>query len=342
MELISQGLEWLSMNPLARVILGLIFILVFGGVYFRFTSGSGRIIFLAICAIAISLFIVSPLLNIIALFLILVGALFTRSIRIPGEVGYTPAIVRMEGGGIKRGLSPAEGAVLLGIPFHISLTVAILGMLQKGMLKQLDDIPLKVELAEELRTRKNAVSIEARRDARRMAAQELKIAIQPYEDLLIEFFEDQSEGSILDFNFGIVLRPFVRSVVTRLGGYSLEETRQYYRLIIQRAPLEARSDGELTHDKERVFDRNFGWILLHEDMQQIFDDEHFSYLPGWLRESGDRALAGGATFAEWVGRLIQSMKASIPPGSFDFERALETNTVTGKLLDDIVKATYFG
>jgi hypothetical protein len=289
---------------------------------------------------AIAVFIVNPLLQLLALLVFLIGLFLTR--KSANEFAeYSPAIVRMEGGGIKRGLLPAEASVLLGMPFHTSLSVAILGMLQKGILKQIQTTPLEVELAGALQTRGKDLSLEARRDARRHAAQSMKIVIQPYEELLIEFLEDQQDGAVTNFHYGIILRPFVHSVVNRLGGYNLEETKQYYRLIIQRAPREARSEGELTVEKQRVFDRNFGWILLNEDMQSIFDDGETSYAPRWIRESGDLRKGLGRSFAQWVAALMESMKATLPETAFELERITEPNTVAGRLFDDILKATFF-
>jgi hypothetical protein len=71
-----------------------------------------------------------------------------------------------------------------------------------------------------------------------------------------------------------------------VGGYSLEETRAYYRLIIERAPREARSDGKQTFDRQKVFDRNFGWVLLGEDFAAVLDQPDYSYVPVWQRQQG--------------------------------------------------------
>lgn len=340
MEITSLALDWIAIHPLAQFIIGLLLLVTSRAFYDRITHGTGKFGLSLMILMAIAVFIVNPLVQLLALLVFLSGLFLTRE-RANELAEYRPAIVRMEGGGIKRGLSPAEASVLLGMPFHISLSVAILGMLQKGILKQIQHTPLKVELADSLQTRGKDLSLEARRDARRQAGQLMKIVIQPYEELLIEFLEDQQDGAVTDFHYGIILRPFVHSVVTRLGGYNLEETKQYYRLIIQRAPREARSEGELTVEKERVFDRNFGWILLNEDMQSIFDDGETSYTPRWIRASSDLRNGVDRSFAQWVTALMESMKATLPEEAFEFERLAESNTVAGRLFDDVLKATFF-
>ncbi len=208
---------------------------------------------------------------------------------------YQPAVARIEGGGIKRGLTPPEGAVVLGRPLNITLTLVIFEMLRKGFLRQVRAVPLSVELAEAFRTQGSGLSAQARGDKRRLAAQAIRATLHLYEEPFLEIIEANPAVPVNKLDLGVAVQPMVRYVAGRVGGYSLEETRTYYRLIIERAPREARSDGKLTFERQKVFDRNFGWVLLGEDFASVLDQPDYSYLPVWLREL---ALAKSANALE--------------------------------------------
>ena len=64
---------------------------------------------------------------------------------------YLPAIAQVEGGGIKRGLTAPEAAVILELPLNKVLTLIIFGLLEKGAIRQINDTPLEVEVTQEFR-----------------------------------------------------------------------------------------------------------------------------------------------------------------------------------------------
>ena len=64
---------------------------------------------------------------------------------------YMPPIAQVEGGGIKRGLTAPEAAVLLELPVAKALSLVIFGMLKKGILRQAQADPLTVEVDEAFR-----------------------------------------------------------------------------------------------------------------------------------------------------------------------------------------------
>ena len=61
---------------------------------------------------------------------------------------YMPPIAQVEGGGIKRGLTAPEAAVLLELPVAKVLSLVIFGMLKKGILRQVQADPLLVAVNE--------------------------------------------------------------------------------------------------------------------------------------------------------------------------------------------------
>ncbi len=62
---------------------------------------------------------------------------------------YLPAMATVEGGGIKRGLTAPQAAVLLEMPISRVLSLVVFGLIKKGVLRKLADSPLEVDVAPE-------------------------------------------------------------------------------------------------------------------------------------------------------------------------------------------------
>ncbi len=256
---------------------------------------------------------------------------------------YTPALARIEGGGVKRGLTPAEGAILLGRPLGITLTLVIFEMLRKGFLRQMAADPLTVELAEAFRTHGRGLSPQARGEQRRAAAQAINATLHIYEEPFLEIIEANPGRPIAELDLGVAVQPLVRYVAGRVGGYSLEESREYYRLIIERAPREARSDGRLTFERQKVLDRNFGWVLLGADFARVLDAPELSYLPLWLRpprSAGDEL--GRRSFAAWAQTVMAAMAGVVAETDVKLTLGREEDVTTATLLNDITRTTFYG
>lgn len=252
---------------------------------------------------------------------------------------YVSARARIEGGGVKRGLSPAEGAILLGRPLHVAMTLVILDLLRKGFVLQVGDVPLIVEVTEGFRTRGSGLSAQARGDQRRQAAQALSKPMHIYEEAFLEILEANPGQPVHEIDYSIAVQPLVRYVAGRVGGYDLEDSRAYYRLIIERAPREARSDGVLTFEREKVFDRNFGWVLLGEDFAGVLDQEDYNYAPVWLRTS---EVQRTTSFAAWAQEVFAAMEAAVPENAVEAGLEREGDGTTVTLMNDIARATFRG
>ncbi len=242
--------------------------------------------------------------------------------------------------------------MLLGKPLNVTLTLIIFEMLRKGFLLQKKARPLTVEIAEAFQTKGSGLSVQGRGEKRRKAAQTINATLHIYEEPFLEIIEANAGVPVSKMDLGVAVRPLVRYISGRVGGYSLEETRAYYRLIIERAPKEARSDGKLTFERQKIFDRNFGWVLLGEDFRQVLDQADYSYVPVWQRRSnvqdpapeGRRTSEAGSrtSFAAWAAEVIASMEGVVDEKDVKIQLGSEADATTATLLSDIGQATFYG
>jgi len=253
---------------------------------------------------------------------------------------YQPAIARIEGGGIKRGLSAPEVSVVLGKSLDLTLGLMFCEMLRKGFIDQLQLEPLIVRIADEFIVKEGGKGLQEIKQYRRLAAQSLSAALNVYEEALLELIEEQGEVEVGKLDISIAIQPFIRYVASRIGGYSLAETRAYYEALIERAPKEARSDGVLTHDRERVFDRNYAMVLLNADYSEIFDKEDYSYKPVWWRKS--KMTQASISFATWFSKTVESFRANPSLESVKVDLGDEEDLLSATLMNDIAQATFYG
>jgi hypothetical protein len=338
-----QIIDWFSNSPGARLAAGLLFFGLFGLVFFRTTRGVGKYIFI-ICSILLAVvFVLSAYAHLWGFAILAIVALLAPRLR-KTKRNYEHAVARVEGGGIKRGLTPPEAAVLLGAPFNVILTLVVFGLLRKGILQHISDYPFVVSLADGFRTREKSLNAEQRADLRREAAQSTNITLYPYEGIFIELFDQNDQLRVHDIDFSILVKPFIQLIAERIAGYDLDESREYYRLIIKRAPKEARTEGVLVAEKDKVFDRNILWILLHKDFSEILDAGSKPYFPVWLRSERDnRVLIGKErTFASWAAGIMEEMKATVPESALKIKLGREIDDVTAHLMAEISRATFYG
>lgn len=287
---------------------------------------------------------------------------FISRLRGKATVPYQAAVARIEGGGVKRGLTPAEGAVLLGRPLNVTLTLVIFDMLRKGFVRQVAAEPLTVEIAEAFRVQGGGLSAQERGERRRKAAQKINATLHKYEEPFLEIIEANPGVPVRQLDLGVAVQPLVRYVAGRVGGFGLEDTREYYRLIIERAPREARSDGKLTFERLKIFDRNFGWVLLGEGFANVLDQRDYVYSPIWIRPlalaknanalenqkttgspgESQTDMLGGRSFAEWATAVMASLEGVVAERDVKLTLGHEEDATTATLLGEITKATFYG
>lgn len=324
-----------------RLLTGLLFAGLLWGYLTRILGIYNVSVFIVLSAGLGIVFVLSPLIQLIGYPILLLVMIITKLFR--KRIPYLNVVARIEGGGIKRGLIAPEAAVLLGKPFNIILSIIILGLLKKGILILKKSNPLVVKVASDYYPKDQMLNIEDRAELRRQAAQRNHLVVYPYEEMFIELFASDSNVVVHEIDYAILIKPLIKMVAERIAGYDLEETRNYYKLIIRRAPKEARVDGMLVSEKQIVFDRNLLWVLLDEDYQAVLNAEKNTYIPDWMQgNQGEADFGEMNSFAGWVSNIYESMEGCVPESIAEIKLGKEIDRVTASLLADISQATFYG
>jgi len=270
-------MKWFRENPKYQVasIVGLLCTL--GFTYFRFSHGTGFVLYLLMGG-AMSLFLwIAPAMH-LAFWPGMFGLLFLNESllsRKKEKSSYLPAMATVEGGGIKRGLSAPQAAVLLELPMSKVLTLVIFGLLKKGVLVKTADEPLLADVDPVFRVARNA---------RLKVAGDKGVVLHDYEHAFIDRLMAH-QGPIKECDLNEPLGGLVKSVANRMAGFDLKETQAYYRLITKRAWTEAESIGEVPQ-RDEALDRSYEWILLDENWADVFERwsrRGYQYRPRWDR-----------------------------------------------------------
>ena len=286
-ELLVQAVEG---NSGTRIWLFFTLLLLSGAIFFRFSGGTGIVLFIPLMAVLGWSSAGSAAFQILAVpaggALLIANEVLLRRRR--GR--YLPPIAEIEGGGIKRGLTAPEAAVLLEEPLSKVLTLVLFGLLKKGVLAETSARPLIVELV----GRYDMAKIAKKRRAyeRRTRARANGIALRPYEEEFLELIEDATRGIPLkDLDFSAELKTLVTMTADRLSGFDLSDTQDYYRKIIERALKEAESSLDMEASGTEAMDRNLEWLLLDSGSDILF--ERTTYRPPWHRHHGHHHHHGG-------------------------------------------------
>ncbi len=324
-------LSWLSQHAEVRLLAGFVFFAAFGALYFRLTRGSGKVVFALMAAGLAVLFWLSPLVHLLAFLILLTWLLRELFVGRAARPEYQQAAAIVEGGGVKRGLTAPEAAVLLEMPLNTVLAAVIVGLLKKGALELGEGDDLVLAVAPDFRVQQAAFDAQERSALRREVAQKHKAILQPYDEPFLELFEEQADRPLQSLNFTAPLRALVRHAARRVGGYDLEATREYYQKHLGRARHDvARVDGDGAGERLRA--HHLEWLVLDTDFSGLYRE----YPPPWgAREKADSAPG----LAAWVEQLSAALAGSIPPGG------LSVSTPEGKRLalggDDRLDAEFF-
>lgn len=336
MNAFQLAVKWLEDNPEIGIVLRGLTVIALAVVFFRFTGCTGISVF-AVLAVLTFVFLGNAMTLIafpLSLLLIPINEAILRRRRPKGS--YLPAIVQVEGGGIKRGLTAPEAAVLLELPLNKVLTLVIFGLLKKGILRQIQDTPLIVEVTEDFRAI-HAQSATEREAQLRKAAQDHGVVLHNYELPFLALIEQRHGVPVQEIDFSAPMKNLINHVVDRVKNFDLSDTQDYYRRIIQRALKEAQTIGDIP-EREKVLDRNLEWILMNPDFRTVLEPRGYHYRPIWIRSGpviGGPPMAGGsqpsgakpgpggrtsfsdvaASFAGWTENTMGSMASAIGPGA---------------------------
>jgi hypothetical protein len=242
------------------------------------------------------------------------------------KLDYLPPKISVQGHGIKRGLTAVEAAVLLETPLDRVMTMILFGLIKKNAARVVSDKPLKVEAIkpqpEELRGYEEAFL---------PAVQEtdLRKRSKMLQDLSIDL---------------------VKSVQQKMKGFSLRETKDYYRAIMKKAwqQVEAAKTPEVKSEK---YADNLEWTMLDRDFdgrtRRVFTGGPV-FVPIWWGNFSPAYSGGAAPVARTiptsapVGGAAPAGRISLPqlPGA-DFAAAMVTGVqnTAGNLVSNVVSFT---
>ncbi|HEV7279134.1 MAG TPA: hypothetical protein VGN57_02875 [Pirellulaceae bacterium] len=344
---------WWKSSSTAQWISATILVLFWWFIYFRFARGSGWILGVIVMALLIWIFVSSPAWHLLMYpilgCLCALNELAISSLK--SQRTYMPAIATVEGGGIKRGLPAPLAAALLEKPLGIVATLVTFGLLKKGVLELTAAEPPTVRVTEPFR---------ASRKDRLAAASKRGIALHDYEQPFIDILQSH-EGPLPVADLREPLKRLLETLATQLQGFDLNQTKDYYRKIVDRAWKEAESLGELKQKREAI-DRNFEWMAMDTDWigRMGRSGGGYGYGPPWFRPviipsapmSGGPAPAPSApadvsagdvagSFAGWMEKQAGSLVSTIEPislGGSEGGGGLVDLTGLDKVTSDVFEA----
>lgn len=242
------------------------------------------------------------LLNPLVIICVLITGVFVLSHRAQARrrMAYLPPEMKVEGVGIKRGLTAVEAAIVLETPLNKVLTMILFGLLKKGALAVLQDNPLRLQKSEPQPE-----------------------GLYPYEQDFLAAID--AKGTLREKKLQEMMIALVKEVNNKMKGFSRKETAAYYRDIIRRA-WEQVEGAQTPEVRSRLFDEGLEWTLLDEDFERRTErtfQEGPVYVPvwwgryrPWTLPAGRSPAAGpvtvpGADFAARVVRGVSDTAARI-------------------------------
>jgi hypothetical protein len=285
MTALGLFLRWFRQSGDAQVLAWLLLSAVLGVFFFRLTGGTGWTVFLVLAAGLALAFYHSVRVHLWAWALLPIAcALMVGLRRRRTRRAYLPPIASVEGGGIKRGLTAPEAAMLLELPAGRVIALVLVGLLKKRVIQLQRDAPLQVAIAHAFDVPKRARIAEASRR---------NVVLRSYEHA---FLACLGPGRLEDIDFAPALYELGRHTAQRLVGFDVEASRDYYQRIVERAWKEVGALADL--DKRAALaEKKLDWLLIRDDHQVVVPRLlGADYRPPWweLGAGGD-AVAGSSS-----------------------------------------------
>jgi hypothetical protein len=260
----------------ARVLLGLLMITMFTIGFFLLTRNTGCALWVILTGIFVLLLYKWPESN----FLVLPAGIVLLAVGIRSKLRktgwqYMRAAASVPGGGIRRGLTAVEAAVLLELPSEKILTILFFGLVKKGLLRLQSEDPPTVRLSEG--------PFQETLDKAKAA----HVPVRDYEKevmLEIDAVSDAGAGGarLAEVPFEKPMENLIRQVAEKVSGHDIAQTRTYYTKIIERAWREAQEGApEL---RPEIFNASMDWLMLDEKFKDRWETIPFgsTYRPSWL------------------------------------------------------------
>ncbi len=313
--------KWWTENGAVRFFWAIIYFVLFGIFFFRLSNGTGITVFIFLLGFGAIVFAFSPFLEAIALpVLIPVWWLAERS-RTAKRGGYLPPIASVEAGGIKRGLTVPEAAVIMELPLGKVLALVVFGLLKKGLVREVATDPLAVAVPEQYHGSPSE---------RQKAVREAGTVIHAYEQPFLDTFEQNPGTPIPELNLQEAMKGLIEKAAERMSGFNLPQTREYYESIVYGAWTKAKAFGDLSKRTDFIND-NLLWLMLDDDYDSYFVTWHhggYHYHPGWSQggtvglpaptvTTGGTTTTGdvAASFAGWAENVTGRLAGTLDPVS---------------------------
>jgi hypothetical protein len=175
------------------------------------------------------------------------------------KMKYLPPKIRIEGHGIKRGLTAIEAAILLERPADKIFTMILFSLIQKNAAQVISQDPMKLEFSDPL-----------------------PVSLRKYETQFIEAFQKDSDR-VRKTELQDLMIDLIKSVGKKMEGFSHKESVRYYEDIIKRAWKQV-EDAETPEVKSEKYNSHMGWTMLDGEFEDKTQDVFRSgpvYIPIW-------------------------------------------------------------
>ncbi|MBN1335142.1 MAG: hypothetical protein JXB39_04220 [Deltaproteobacteria bacterium] len=270
LELLLRAFE-ASMG--ARLLLGAALMGLWSWLFLRFSGATGWVLWLLGCGGVAVLCVLCPPGHLVALGVAVVLVPIQEWRLRARKKSYLPPILEIEGGGVQRGLTAPEAAVILEEPLAKVLSLVLVGLLKKGLALVAERNPLFLAVAEPYRG--------LRSKGRREAAAGAGFVMHDYENGFLDIIEGGSGLPLDTLDFSPALAHLVERTVDRMKGFDLSDTRDHYRSIVERAweAVSALGDVQL---RERALETHAEWVLLSSEPDTAFTAPGWRWQPRWM------------------------------------------------------------
>jgi len=189
------------------------------------------------------------------------------------KMQYLPPKISIEGHGIKRGLTAVEAGILMQQPMDKILTMILFSTVKKGAATVTKRDPLTIQNTDPL-------------------PQDLR----PYEVDFLNAFQEDNDAKRRAALQDLMIK-LVQSVTSKMKGFSLKETVDYYKKIIDRA-WQYIQEADTPEVEMKNLDEAMDWTMADSDYEErsrrVFTGPVF--VPIWWGRY-DPSFGGGATAA---------------------------------------------
>lgn len=256
-----------------RIWIGIGSAVALGVVFFRFTAGTGCIFYVMLLGVLGFFYISQEATQVYVWPVLILLGVVVEVARRKKKRKYLPAIASVEGGGIKRGLTAPEAAVLLELPVRKVVAMILFGMMKKGLIRQTQKDPVAFEVID---------------------PQPEGLVVHAYEKRFRSELRKANRKPVKDLDFSKEVRRQVEAVVRKMKGFDVEETRKYYQHIITRAWAEAKAGVGDIDAWQKKMDERIDWMFLDPDFDDRFRPYQGRYIPRSYRTFPSSSSAGSS------------------------------------------------